>query len=136
MLVEEGAQLAFGLGAHETVHGTAAHHQHAGRHRADAEHASELLLLVGIDLGQLETAGVVDLELVQQRAQGLAWAAPGRPEVHQHGHFHRGGNHLGFKIFYRDIDHGAKPFDGLVDKGKVKSRVPLWTAAVQPPRLT
>jgi hypothetical protein len=46
MLVQELAQLALGLGAHEAVHGLAADHQHAGRDGADAEHAGQLLLLI------------------------------------------------------------------------------------------
>src|SRR5256885_3057151 len=38
VLVKELAQLAFGLGAHEAVHGAAAHHQNA----RSEEHTSEL----------------------------------------------------------------------------------------------
>jgi hypothetical protein len=105
MLVQELAQLAFGLGAHEAVHGLAADHQHAGRDGADAEHAGQLLLLIGVDLDQLEAAFIGDFQLFQHRAQRLAGAAPGRPEVHQHGHGHGGGYDFGFKILEGDVNH-------------------------------
>jgi len=69
MLVEKGAHLAFGQRAHEAIDGLATLEQHAGRDAADAEHARELLLLVGVDLDQLEAARVFGFELFEDGAQ-------------------------------------------------------------------
>ena len=105
VLVEEFAQLAFGLSPCETVHGLAFNHQHASGNGANAKHAGQLLLLIRVDLGQLEAAFVGDFQLFQNRAQRLAGAAPGRPEVHQHRHLGRGGYDFGFKILDGDVNH-------------------------------
>ncbi|MNT10072.1 hypothetical protein D3C72_1448860 [compost metagenome] len=109
MFVEKLSHLAFGQRTHEAVHGLAVHEQHAGGNAANTEHARQLLLLIRIDLDQLETAVVGGLQLFEDRAQRLAGATPRRPEVHQHGDIHRGGNHLGFKVLYGDINHGGGP---------------------------
>ena len=106
VLVEELLDLAFALRAHETVHRLAVLHQNAGGNAADAEGTGQFLLLVGIDLHELETTGVFDLDLLQNRAQRLARAAPRRPEIHQNGGLHRRGDDFGFKILYGDINHG------------------------------
>src|SRR5690606_29422024 len=63
----------------------AVHQQEHGGHRPDLECRGQLLLLVHVDLGQLERAVVFAGELFQDRAQGLAGAAPFGPEVDQHG---------------------------------------------------
>ena len=99
MLVQEFPDLAFRQRAHETVNRLAVHQQDDRGKALDAKCGRELLLLVGIDLHQLEAAGIGGLQLFQQRADHLAGAAPGGPEVHQHRLGHRGGNHLGFKVF-------------------------------------
>ena len=106
MLVEKFLDLAFGLRAHEAIDRLAVLHQHAGGNAANAEGRGQLLLLVGVDLDQLETAFVIDLGLFQHRSQRFARAAPRGPEIHQHGCLHRRGDDFGFKIFYGDINHG------------------------------
>ncbi len=123
VLVEEGADLSLGLRAHEAVHGLAVHHQHAGGNAADAEHAGDLLLLVGIDLHELEAARILGFQLLEDGAERLAGAAPGGPEVHQDGHFHRGGDDLGFEILYGDVDHCVQ------QAGRAKSKIPGSTQA-------
>jgi hypothetical protein len=50
-----------GLGTHKAVHRFAAHHHHAGGDAANAKSLAQLLLLVGVDLDQFETAIVVRL---------------------------------------------------------------------------
>ncbi|MPN46051.1 hypothetical protein SDC9_193631 [bioreactor metagenome] len=119
VLVEKFAHLALGQRAGETVHGLTVHQQHAGGDTADAEHGGELLLLVGVDLGQLETARVVGFQLLQHRPERLAGAAPGRPEIHQHRHVHGGGDDLGFKVFYGDVDHSMALPRHRVAKSKI-----------------
>ena len=106
MLVQEGADLAFGQGAHEAVHRLTVLEQHAGRDAADAEGAGELLLLVGIDLHQLEASGIGGFQFLQQRADHLARTAPRGPEIHQHRGVHGGFDDLGFKVGDGDVDHG------------------------------
>jgi hypothetical protein len=71
MLVEKFAHLALGQRAHEAIDRLAVHQQHAGGDAADAEHARQLLLLVGVDLGQLEAARVVGFELFQHGPSDL-----------------------------------------------------------------
>ena len=106
VFVEEFAHLAFGQRALEAVHGLAVDEQDAGRDAADAKRTGQLLLLVGVDLHQLEAAFIRGFELFQDRAEGLAGRTPRRPEVHQHGRGHGGGNDLCFKVFNGHINHG------------------------------
>ena len=107
VLVEELAQFSLGQRTHEAVHRLAPLHQDAGRDALDAEGAGQLLLVVGIDLDQLEAAFISDLQLFQDRAERLAGAAPGRPEIDQNRGGHRGGNHLGFEVLQGDVNHGG-----------------------------
>jgi hypothetical protein len=116
VLVQELAHLAFGQRAHEAVHRLAVLHQDDRGDAADAEGAGQLLLVVGVDLRQLEAAAVLHLQLFQDRADGLAGSAPGRPEVHQHGLAHGGGNDLLLEVLYGDVDHA-----GSLGSLKVKS---------------
>ena len=127
VLVQELAHLAFGLRAHKAIHRLAIHHQHTGGYAANAKHACDLLVGIDIHLGQLEAASVFDLQLLQRGHQRLAGATPCGPEVHQHGHRHRSGNHLGFKIFNGDINHGSVP----VQRARCAPRCRLRRSGVQ-----
>ena len=110
VFVQKFAQFAFGHGAHKAVHRLAVFQQNAGGNAAHAKGRSQLLLLVGVDFHQFEAPAIGLFRLFQQGAQGFARAAPGGPKVHQHGRGHGGGDHLGFKIFGRDINHGGQYF--------------------------
>jgi hypothetical protein len=63
-------------------------------------------LFVGVELGQREAACVFGLQLLQDGAQRLAWAAPGSPDVEQHRLLQRGVDEVGFEVLERDVDHG------------------------------
>jgi hypothetical protein len=115
MLVEEGAHLAFGQRAHEAVHGLAAMSStQVGMLRMPNMPASccswSESILASLKRPAYSTSSF------SSTGPSVLQAAPGRPEVHQHGHGHRGGNHLGFKILYGDVDHGQSgrqgPFKG------------------------
>ena len=88
VLVEELPHLGLGQRADEAVDRLAALEQDAERNAAHAEHLRQLLrdlgLLVGVELDELEAAGVGDLELLEDRPERLARAAPRRPDVEQH----------------------------------------------------
>ena len=107
IFIQESFELSFGHGAHETIDRFAVNQQNTGRDAADAKCLAQLLLLVGVDLDQLETACVVFLDLFQQGANHLTWAAPRGPKVDQYG---RGGgslDDLGFKVFCGNVDHAV-----------------------------
>ena len=110
VLGQELADLRLGQGAHEAVDGLTAGEHHTKRDGPHAKHLGELAgdfgLLVGIDLGQDEAAGVFFFQLFQHGAQLLAGAAPGGPDVQQNRHLQRGGDQVGFEIFEGDVDHG------------------------------
>src|SRR5687767_5518335 len=83
----------------------AEHHQR--RDRADAERAGELLLLVGIDLGEYHV-GMHFRGLLVDRRETAARAAPWRPEIDDH---HRMVVDGLFEVFLGELDgcHGS-PF--------------------------
>jgi hypothetical protein len=110
VFVQKLAQFAFGHGAHEAVHGLAVFQQNAGGNAFDAKGCGQLLLLIRVDFDQFEAAAVGVFHFLQQRAQGFTRAAPGGPKVNQHRDGGGGGDHLGFKIFGRDINHGGHYF--------------------------
>ena len=105
------ADLRLGQRADEAVDRLALVEQHAERDAAHAERlaqlAGDLGLLVAVELGQLEAAGVGALELFEHRAERLARAAPGRPDVEQHRLLHRGVDQFGFEVLEGDVDHGG-----------------------------
>ena len=113
VFVEELTNLPLRQSPHEAVHRLPVLEQDAGRDAADAEGPRQLLLLVGVDLDQLEAAGIGHLKLFQQGPDDLAGATPGRPEVHQHRHGLGGGNDLGFKVFDGDVNHWGASVCGL-----------------------
>ena len=87
--VDELAQLGLGQRTLELIDRLAADKGKHRRNRADLEVLCELLLLVAVDLDQLEASAIVVFELFEHRPEGLAGAAPGRPEVDQNRHLHR-----------------------------------------------
>src|SRR6185437_9473524 len=100
-LVDQRGQLSL---AHRTDLGClhlAALEDHQGRDTADAIGARSLLVLVGVDLGDLQLALVGLRDVVQQRRDGLARAAPLSPEIHQHRGV--GLQHLGFEFIVADV---------------------------------
>ena len=113
VLVQEGADLGLGQGPDEAVHRLAALEHHAERDRAHTEGlaqlAGDLGLVVAVELGQLEAAGVGGLQAVEHRAELLARAAPGCPDVEQHRLLHRALDQFGFEILEGDIDHRGVP---------------------------
>jgi hypothetical protein len=116
VLVEELADLALGQGADEAVDRLAALEEDAERDRADAEHLRQLLgdlgLVVGVELDELEAAAVGGLELLERRAERLARAAPGRPDVEQHRLRERGVDEVGFEVLVSDVLHGSRAEKG------------------------
>ena len=60
------------------------------RHRLDAQLLGQLRVLVDVDLDQPDLALGRAHQLLEHRRQLLARAAPGRPEIDQHRHCHRG----------------------------------------------
>ena len=104
VLVEEGAHLAFGQRAHELVHRPAADEQHHQRNAADLQRGRDLRRLVGVELGQHEAAAVVARQLLQDRLQVAAGAAPRRPAVQQHRHVERALEHGLAEIGLGDVE--------------------------------
>ena len=106
MLVGELAHLALSQSAGKTINGLAVDHQDDGGDAAHTKRLGQLLLLVGIDLDQLETAFVVKLELFQHWAQDFARRAPGGPKIHQHRNLLGRRDDFGFKVLQGNVDHG------------------------------
>jgi hypothetical protein len=104
--VEERAHEVLRLRAHELRHGVAVHERDRVGDRLQAERRHQLRVGVGVDVDQPEAPAVFTLELLQQRAQRPARAAPGRPEVHDHGDFHGAFDHIAFERRQGRIDHG------------------------------
>jgi hypothetical protein len=96
-LFQDLAQFAFGQRARDRAEHLPVLDQHHGRHRTDLERRGEFLFLVDIDLGDEEGAGVFGGELLEDRAEGLARPAPGRPEIHQHRHLQGALDDVGFE---------------------------------------
>ncbi len=109
MLVEELANLGFRQRADETIDRLTAGEHHAKRNRAHAEHLAELAgdfrLLVAVELGQQEAAFVSGFELFQDRAELLAGAAPGGPDIEQNRPRQGGLDQVGLEVFQGDVDH-------------------------------
>jgi hypothetical protein len=109
MLVQELADLLGRQGPHETVDRLAAGEHHAKGDGAHAEGLAELAgdlgLFVAVELGEDEATAVLGLQLLQHRAELLARAAPGGPDVEQHRGVHAGGQQIGLEILERDVDH-------------------------------
>ncbi len=132
VLVEEGAHLALGQRADEAVHRLALVEQHAERDGADAEGLAELAgdlgLVVAVELGQLEAAGIGHLQLLQHGRQRAAGAAPGGPDVQQHGLLHGVVDEVGLEVLERDVDHGER----VVEAGRptIQGFPHSWSEAV------
>jgi hypothetical protein len=122
VVFQEFAQLAFGQRAGKPVHQLPVLHQDHGGHRADLERARELLLLVHVHLGQFEGAVVLGRELLEDRAQRLARAAPGRPEVDQHRHLQRALDDLSLEAVRGGVED-VRP-GGVGGHGGIRVRVP------------
>jgi hypothetical protein len=70
----------------ETIHELPVFEQ---KHRRDASNpilGSDKRIFIDVDFGDLDPAGILGRQFVQDRGHGLAWAAPRRPTVNQHGY--------------------------------------------------
>jgi len=87
--VDEAFDLAFGNGAGEAVdRAPLAEAEHRG-HRLDVHLRGQLAVLVDVDPDQTHQAAGLAHRLFEGRAQGLAGAAPGGPEIDDDGNLHR-----------------------------------------------
>jgi hypothetical protein len=138
VLVEEGAHLAFGQRAHELVHRPAADEQHHQRDAADLQRRRDLRRLVGVELGQHEAAAVLLRQLLQDRLQVAARAAPRRPAVQQHRHVERALEHGLAEVGFGDVEgqvggggswvHGVQIGSIVSDASHPSGRWPLRSA--------
>ena len=97
VVLQELAQLGLGQGAWESVHQLPVLDQHHGRDGADLEGAGQLLLGFDVDLRQAERAVVLGSQLLEDRAERLARAAPLGPEIDQHRDLQGGLEDLGLE---------------------------------------
>jgi len=88
-LSRKAPYLPLGQRAHELVHRPAADEQYHQRNAANLQRGRDLRRLVGVELGQHEAAAVLARQLLQNRLQVAAGAAPRRPAVQQHRHVER-----------------------------------------------
>src|SRR5580765_252512 len=84
MTVEEGGQLGFREGADLGRRELAVLEQHQRRNAADAELGRHVAIFVDVHLGDLQATVVVLRDLVEDRRNHLARAAPLGPVVDQH----------------------------------------------------
>src|SRR5690606_21199683 len=113
VVLQELAPLALGQRALEAVEDLPVLDQEHGRDRTDLEGAGDLRLLLGIDLGQQEGAVVFAGELLEDRPEGLARAAPFGPEIDQDRHLQRLLQHFGFEACGGGVeDVGRADFGG------------------------
>ena len=92
VLVEEGADLGLGQRADELGGDRAVLEQLDRGDAADALGPGDGLVLVGVELHELDPAGVLGGELLEDRAEHAAGPAPRRPEVDQDGDGARAGH--------------------------------------------
>jgi hypothetical protein len=109
--VEERAHEVLRLRAHELRDGVAVDESDHVGDRLEAEGGDQLRIGVGVHVDELEAPAVFALELFEHRRERLARAAPRRPEVHQHGDFHRAFDHIALERGQRRIDHGLSSPD-------------------------
>ena len=72
-------------GADELIDYPAVSKQLHGRNAADLELLRDVLVFVGVDLDHLDLARLFVGHLFEHRTQSAARAAPGCPEIHEHG---------------------------------------------------
>src|ERR1700738_1544094 len=76
-------QLSLALGAHDTKAGIAVLKENEGRNAHDLEAASQLEVLIDVDLADLQLARILRGDLVKHRSAPLARTPPFRPEIHE-----------------------------------------------------
>src|SRR5512139_3307866 len=82
--VDEGGELALGYGTDLGGFDLAVLEQHQCRDAADAVLGRRLRVLVDVQFGDLDLAGVFARDFLEHRADHLAGTAPLRPEIHQY----------------------------------------------------
>src|SRR2546423_12561541 len=80
-LLQELRDVGLRVGADEAAHRLTALEEDQGRDAAHAELRGVLLVAVGVDLVELDLAGVLAGELLDDRRNRFAGLAPGRPEI-------------------------------------------------------
>ncbi len=102
-LLDEFPDLALRNGAHEAVHRLAVLEGDDRRDGLDAELPGHRRMLVDVHLHQPDLAARLRDDLLQSRLQLLAGAAPGRPEIDEHGLVSRVLDHVGREALGRHV---------------------------------
>ena len=138
-VLDELLDLALGQRALEQVRDLALHEADHGGHGLQRqahlrELRDQLLVLVDVDLHQPHPPAGGAHHLLDRRRQRLAGAAPGRPEIDQHGHFAAGLHHIGHEgALIAILDGvGAAPGGGLA--GRVEDHVHVRHSPKQRPK--
>jgi hypothetical protein len=122
-LVGKAAHFTFGHGAHEAIDRTTAGKGEDGRNGLDAELTGNLRIFVDVDLDEANRTGLLIDDLFERRGQLAARAAPGGPEVNQHGLLERGVDHIGLeRLIGRVLYQGTGSNTGLGSGGNAIER--------------
>ena len=109
--IEEATHARLGQHAGELVGHATVDERLDVRNAADVVARRELLLVVGVELREREPAGHLGRQLVEDRPERAAGAAPRRPEVDQHGPLARSPDHDLVEVVGTYVDgvcgHGA-----------------------------
>ena len=103
VLVEHGADIGFLGETRAFVHQLSLVKQLHRRQALDAEMRRQFALLVGVDLGHLELAGVFVGQFLEDRSEILTGLAPVGPEVDQHRFLERFFENQILEILHADI---------------------------------
>src|SRR5690606_23242308 len=124
--LEEDPDLTFRLRPDELRDGTSLAERDDVRDRADIEHGGDVAVLVRVDLDELDPAGVIGRDLLDDRTERTARAAPRRPEVDDDGQPFRSLENLLLERRGRDVHR--RSFAAIGSRGE-------HAAALRPARL-
>src|SRR5262245_5432048 len=85
MFVDRAFEIFFGSEADDRLNNLSVLEQQDGRDASNLELERGIRVIVDVQLADRHFAGVIGRERVDGRAQPFAWAAPFRPEIHEHG---------------------------------------------------
>src|SRR5690606_40529448 len=125
--LEEDPDLTFRLRPDELRDGTSLAERDDVRDRADIEHGGDVAVLVRVDLDELDPAGVIGRDLLDDRTERTARAAPRRPEVDDDGQPFRSLENLLLERRGRDVHR--RSFAAIRQPGRTRA------AALRPARL-